>query len=63
MKREPSPTVGRFVRKMGPMEVSVQCEVFNFWHVPKSVLISTVKRERKKRKKEKETPAREERYV
>ena len=42
---QPAPTVGPTAPTVGPMQVSVHREIFNFsWRVAKSVLSSTVRR-------------------
>ena len=42
---QPAQTVGSTAPTVGPMQVSVQREIFNFsWHVAKSVLSSTERR-------------------
>ena len=44
-RSQPAPTVGPTAPTVGPMQVSVHREIFNFsWHVAKSVLSSTVRR-------------------
>ena len=44
-RSQPAPTVGPTAPTVGPMQVSVHREIFNFsWRVAKSVLSSTVRR-------------------
>ena len=44
-RSQPAPTVGPTAPTVGPMQVSVHREIFNFsWRVAKSVLNSTVRR-------------------
>ena len=54
-RSQPAPTVGPTAPTVGPMQVSVHREIFNFsWRVAKSVLSSTVRRWNVKKRKIKE---------
>ena len=51
-RSQPAPTVGPTAPTVGPMQVSVHREIFNFsWRVAKSVLSSTVRRWNVKKKR------------